>query len=139
MESLAWLANHRLESVERRVYPWNFTFSDQVTLGVECLWRLLENGRIVLTSCDHEQKFGLSSPVDAAFELNGKIANGKIESVELEPDTLDLTLVFTSGHRLEIIPDSSGYEAWQLVWSAGHLIAMGGGELAKFGSEENRV
>jgi hypothetical protein len=39
---------------------------------------------------------------------------------------------------IEIIPDSSGYEAWQLCHKSAQFIAVGGGELVVFGSlEEN--
>jgi hypothetical protein len=137
MESLAWLVNHRVECVELRDYQWDFKFSGQVKLSVECLWRLLENDRVVLTACDHEQKFGLDTPIDAASELSRRIGNAQIDSVALHARTQDLTLAFSSGHRLQIIPDSSGYEAWQLSWGGRQLIA-GGGRLVPYPLGANR-
>jgi hypothetical protein len=137
-DTLDWLVNHRVESVEVLDNQWDFKFSRQVTLSVECLWRLLENDRVVLTACDHEQLFGLNTPIDAASELSQKICNAQIDSVALHAGTLDLALAFSSRHRLQIIPDSSGYEAWQLSWGGRQLIATGGGRLIPYPLGENR-
>ncbi|MBC7785432.1 MAG: hypothetical protein H7144_16485 [Burkholderiales bacterium] len=128
--ALAWLVNHRLQEVVHREYDWLFVFDGEATLVVACLWRFLEGGHIRRTSEDNEQKFGLRVPVDAASELTRHIANAKIESVQLRKHTLDLELYFETGHLLQIIPDSSGYEAWNAFDREKQYIAIGGGDLA---------
>ena len=133
MDSLAWLAQHRLQSVLHREYDWVFTFNGEASLMVSCLWRLIEKGRIRFTSEDEGQKFGLPAPVDAAAELNRRVGNAAVETVVLREHTLDLELRFDTGHVLQIIPDSSGYEAWIASDHDKQFIAVGGGELAILG------
>ena len=52
MDTLDWLVKRRLRSVLRREYDWVFVFDGPATLTAGCLWRLLEDGRIRLTSED---------------------------------------------------------------------------------------
>ena len=59
MKDLAWLVDHRFQSIARREYDWIFVFDKNVSLAVSCLWRLVEGGRITLTSQDEGQQFGL--------------------------------------------------------------------------------
>jgi hypothetical protein len=130
MDSLAWLAQQHLKSVIHREYDWVFAFDDEAAVVVSCLWRLLENGRIRFTSQDEGQKFGLPAPVDAAAELNRRVANATVEAVVLREGTLDLEFRFDTGHILQIIPDSAGYEGWVAHHRDKEFIAVGGGELA---------
>jgi hypothetical protein len=142
MNSIEWLTKHRFVSITRRDYEWVFAFDAQAQLVVSCLWRLIENGRIRFTSEDHGHKFGLPAPVDAAFEVNQRLKGATIIKVELRDGTLDMSLRFDSGHILEVVPDSSGYEAWQLNNLTGkgtQYIAVGGGELAIFGRPTNKA
>jgi len=48
--------------------------------------------------------------------------------VKVDRATADLSLSFSNGHRVELINNSSGYEAW----NSGSIIALGGGGLAFF-------
>lgn len=132
MDSLAWIAQHRLESVKHRGYEWVFGFDNDASIVISCLWRLLENRLIRITSQDEGQQFGLPAPVDASEELNRRIANAKVESVVLREYTLDFELWFDTGHVLQVFPDSSGYEAWIARDRGKQFIAVGGGELAIF-------
>ncbi len=100
-----------------------------------CLWRLVEAGRIRFTSEDDGQQFGLPAPVDAASEVNGRLVGAAVEAVQLRKGLLDLELRFSTGHSLQVIPDSSGYEAWQVSRGNRQFIAGGGGELAVFGED----
>jgi hypothetical protein len=135
MDSLTWLAHRRLQSVLHRDYDWVFSFDDEAALVVSCLWRLIEEERIRFTSEDEDQQFGLPAPVDAAAELNRRIANATVEDAVLRENTLDLELRFNTGHILQVIPDSSGYEAWIAHDRDKQFIAVGGGELAIFGGQ----
>lgn len=130
---LHWLIQHRFESLERREYDWVFHFDAEIHLVVGCLWRLCEHGRICVTSVDDGHKFGLPMPVDAVAYVNSRIAKAVVVAVELRDGTLDLRIEFSTGHVLELIPDSSGYEAWDLSRENLRFIAFGGGELAIFG------
>jgi hypothetical protein len=132
MDTLAWLAQHRLLSVQHRDYDWVFSFDGEAALVVSCLWRLTEEDRIRFTSEDEGQQFGLPAPVDAAAESNRRIGSATVESVVLRDNTLDLELRFDTGHVLQVIPDSSGYEAWIAHDRDKQFIAVGGGELVIF-------
>jgi hypothetical protein len=134
MNELGWLIGHRFQSVAHRDYDWVIAFDNDASLVVACLWRLVEAGRIRVTSEDDGQQFGLPSPVDAASELNRRLAGVAVEAVELRAGLLDLELRFSTGHWLQVIPDSSGYEAWQASSCNRQFIAVGGGELAIFSS-----
>ncbi len=128
-----WLIGHRLESFERREYDWSVGFDNNAWLVVGCLWRLIESGRVRFTSQDDGQRFGLPAPVDAAMEVGRRLAGALIKTVELRDGTLDLEIRFESGHALQCIPDSSGYEAWHLSDGATEFIAVGGGDLFMIG------
>jgi Family of unknown function (DUF6188) len=132
MDTLDWLLKRRLQSVLRREHDWVFEFDGPATLAVECLWRLLDDGRIRLTSEDDAQQFGLPAPVVGAEEAGRCLVGSSIQSVDLRAGTLDLELRFNTGHALQIIPDSAGYEAWKVVDRGREYIAVGGGELAIF-------
>ena len=133
MNELAWLVGHRFQSLTRREYDWVVAFDNHASLVVACLWRLVEASRIRFTSEDDGQQFGLPAPVDAASEINRRLAGAAVEAVELREGLLDLELRFSTGQSLQVIPDSSGYEAWQASSGNRQFIAVGGGELAIFG------
>ena len=137
MNDLAWLLQHRFQSITRREYDWVFVFDNGVSLAVGCLWRLVEGGRIRLTSQDEGQQFGLPAPVDAALEINRRLSLASIVAADLREGLLDLDLHFSSGHILQIIPDSSGYESWELSSGARQFIAMGGGDLVISGDKKD--
>jgi len=133
MADLNWLVDHRFQSMTRREWDWVFVFEPEVNLVVGCLWRLVENGRIRLTSADDGQQFGLSAPLDAVDEIKQRLTSASVKKVELREGLLDLDIHFNTGHVLQVIPDSSGYEAWTLSHEAQHYLAVGGGDLSVWG------
>ena len=130
VNELDWLRQHDLTTATRREFDWVFAFSGGVLLVVSCLWRLIEEGRIRLTSSDDGHQFGLPAPVDAERLLNEMLAGSRVLAVNLQDGTLDLQLKFDNGRSVEIIPDSSGYEAWTLQRLEQQYIAVGGGTLS---------
>src|SRR5262249_15231045 len=111
-ELLSWLTGRKFLSLTRRDFDWVFAFEHETRITVECLWRLLEKGRVRLTSEDNGQKFGLPAPIDAAAEVNHRIKGELVKRAELRAGVLDLELHLERGCILQIIPNSSGYEAW---------------------------
>jgi hypothetical protein len=136
MNELAWLVGHSCQSLTRREFDWVLVFDRNAHLVIACLWRLIEAGRIRVTSSDDGHQFGLPAPMDAAAEVYGRIALATVEAVGLREGTLDLELRFNSGHIVQIIPDSSGYEAWNLSNGSSQFIAVGGGKLATIHSNQ---
>ena len=132
MNELDWLIGYRFQSLVRREYDWVLVFDQDASITITCLWRLCENGRIRRTSEDHGHQFGLSSPVDAAAQVNRLLAAETVKAISLNKNTLDLELHFQSDYLFQIIPISAGYEAWTLTGPGKNIIAIGGGELATF-------
>jgi hypothetical protein len=136
MSALDWLVSRRFESLVKRDCDWVFQFDKHVTVVVRCLWRLLENGRIRVTGEDHGHIFGLPAPVDCEALVNERLSGAVIHAVELREGTLDFRLQFDSGAVIEFLPNSAGYEAWQVSRAGQQLIAVGGGELVIYGDRE---
>lgn len=111
---------------------WRFTFASGVWIQVECLWRLLDASHIILTSEDHQQKFGLPVPVDAISEATRILAEQRVVEFSVRQETLDVLFRFSGGHRLEILPTSSGYEGWDLCAGHSHFVAVGRGRLVRY-------
>jgi hypothetical protein len=106
------------------------TFSNQFVLSIECFWRLLKKDVIVLTSGDEGQMFGHSQPVNALDRLQTSLASAQITQAIVIPGTCDIHLFFDNDQKLEVIVDSSGYEAWQLTGPDNSMtIAQGGGNI----------
>ena len=119
MDELNWLAAHRFQEALRDDYSSTFVFDGEVRVNVGCLWRLLEEGSICTTSQDDGHKFGRLAAVDAALEVNQRLAASTssrqagstssplggvaVTSVVLRDGTLDLAFHFATGHVLQLI------------------------------------
>jgi hypothetical protein len=129
---MEWLAGHQLQSFTNRECDWVAVFDGDAKLTITCLWRLIESGRVRRTSLDEGQWFGLPAPVDAAAAISSRLTGEFVESVTLNSKTLDLDIQFGTGHILQVIADSSGYEAWTSCGGGKLVVAAGGGNLAVF-------
>ena len=127
---MKWMIGRSITEVEKTDYTWFFRFDDGTVIGTEDCWRLIANGRIVITSEDHGHQFGLDSPVDATgvikAETNGKTVNG----IEVDNNTGDLTL-FMESTFLTFLCLSAGYEAWHMTHCEIEFICMGGGKVVE--------
>jgi len=131
---LSWLIGRRCSAVHRDEFSWSFLF-DPAVITTPCLWRLIEAGRIRVTSDDHGHQFGLAAPVDARHEAESILLSHAVESANVRASTGDLILEFADGLVLELLQTSAGYEAWHLVSPDGQsVVATGGGELATWKS-----
>jgi hypothetical protein len=109
---------------------WQFDF-ETAGLTVECLWRIVSGGSVVLASSDHGQKFGLPAPIDLVSASLERLKGLKLEGIDLNPETADLCLRFSGSTRLDTFNDSFGYEGWNYRDREGAMVvAMGGGTLA---------
>jgi hypothetical protein len=124
-----WIAGHCFKELVWHECSWEFVFDRAACLTAACLWRLIENGRIRLTSQDDGHQFGLPAPLDAVRVVNEGIAGANASSVILRSGTLDLEIGFENGYTLQFIPDSCGYESWAAQDAARQFIAAGGGKL----------
>jgi uncharacterized protein DUF6188 len=127
---LSWLVGRRCDAVHRDEFSWSFVF-DAGAVTTPSLWRLIESGRIRVTSEDHGHQFGLPAPLDARHDAESALRSRAIESAKIRANTGDLILEFAGDLVLELLQTSSGYEAWHLISPDGQsIVATGGGELA---------
>jgi len=131
---LSWMAGRIIVEVSlHEPTRWSFIFGPEASIGVECLWRIVEHGRVVLTGEDHSQQFGLSTPIDAATKGTELLANRQITTAQLREATADIVIEFNGDLRLEIIQTSSGYESWQMRDPSGvSFFAQGGGQICRW-------
>jgi len=131
---LSWLIGRTAESITfDKPSFWVFKFGPDALISVECLWRIIQQSRVVLTSEDHGQRFGLPAPVDAKAECIALLNGQAVTAASLKVVTADLVITFSSDLRLEIIPTSSGYESWQMRDPTGaNYVAQGGGQISKW-------
>jgi hypothetical protein len=112
-------------------YSGNFSFEFQPgVLRVDCLWRIVKDGKLHRTSLDHGQQFGLPAPLDAYAEAASMLLGHRVEAVRFRVETADLSLEFAGHIVLEVVADSSGYEPWNLEGPGVYLIAVGGGGIS---------
>jgi hypothetical protein len=128
---VSWMVGRSIEVSLVEPAQWIFSLGDSSRLSVECPWRLLRNGKIRVSSEDHNQKYGLPAPLDAATEANKLLRDAHIIAASVRHGTSDLIVNCEGEIVLEVMPFSSGYEAWELSTPQGrHLLAGGGGQLS---------
>jgi hypothetical protein len=77
------------------------SFSDGTILRA-FYWRLIEDGRALLSSFDHQQKYGLPAPIDAKERLSNTL-DGKIcNDAQFDVETADLIFFFGKTIKLQI-------------------------------------
>jgi hypothetical protein len=131
---LSWMIGCLITNVTfHEPRSWKFSLGKDRSIGVECLWRLVTDQGTAVTSEDHNQRFGLQAPVDAAAKCFQLVANSSISSVRLNEVTADLTLAIGKDLSLEIVTTSAGYENWQIHDPNGaNYVAGGNGAISKW-------
>jgi hypothetical protein len=93
------------------------SFSDGTTLQA-FYWRLVQDGRALLSSFDHQQKYGLPAPINGKEQLS-KILEGKICSdAQFDAETADLIFFFGRTIKLQIF-NFTEYEIWDVRFPDG--------------------
>jgi hypothetical protein len=126
------LIGHQLMSVEKIDYSWLFRFAGEITVATESFWRLINESRVVVTSEDHGQQFGLHEPVDAAAGVLSSVGGRNVEAARISESSGDLIIEFKGRAQLQLLQMSSGYESWRLSVRGTEVICGGGGEIAQF-------
>ncbi len=125
---IAWLTGRRLTAIEKLDWSWFFRLDDAGVIATETAWRMITPQGVVVTSEDHEQKFGLPAPLNAANVVRKEIGGLIVSGYHLDPKTGDLNLEFGSV-TLQFLCTSSGYESWRITHGTLELICTGGGKL----------
>ena len=128
-----WLIGECCTAVTER-YVGNATFEfPSASLAIDCAWRLLRDGWLVLAHRDHEQLFGRATPVDVFREAAALLAGRPVTAGRIDVQVGDIALEFAGGMRLQVFNDSSGYEGWRIGRADGtSLVAASGGEVSIF-------
>jgi hypothetical protein len=92
-------------------------FQNETWLQAE-YWRLIENGRHRLSTFDHQQQYGLPSPIDAIHELREKLAGKIVQAARHDQTTGDLLFDLTNETKLQIL-NFTGYEIWEIRFPDG--------------------
>lgn len=132
--TLDWLLGDVLTTVELdQSDRWVLRFASGGAVYVQCPWRIIQDAAIRLSGADHRQQYGLREPIDAATQLVSVLGEDSVVSVHVAENIGDIIMKFESGAELQILPFSSGYEAWE-SWSAKgfNVIAQGGQQLVGF-------
>lgn len=104
-------------------------------LSAECLVRYVGADGSFFAVGDHRQQFGLPAPFDAAAAIEERIKGRSVDRASIREETNDLTLFFGSD-CLEVICDSSGYEAYNLRGPGNLIVVAHGGKEAPIQTSE---
>jgi hypothetical protein len=114
---------------------WRFDFEGRTVLDVSCPWRILSTAGIALGNVDHQQQFGLPTPIDAQQEAQKLLAD-RVVKATIREKTADLILELEQGSCLEVFNASSGYEGWECSSKDGLLaVARGGGKFETWNTD----
>ncbi|HEY4124266.1 MAG TPA: hypothetical protein VGM36_06595 [Rhizomicrobium sp.] len=132
---LKWLTGKHCTGIHRREEDsWEFLFNDRSSLTTSCLWRIVSKGRLALCDADDGQIFGLPARIDALAKAKLLLVGNIVRNVVIADETADLRISFENDSFLELISNSSGYEAWQAVIDDGQgqtsVVGLGGGGIA---------
>ena len=92
-------------------------FSDGLVLKAN-YWRLIQDGRALLSSFDHQKKYGLPAPIDAKEQISSLLEGKICDDVQFDRETADLTLVFGETTKLQVF-SFTAYEIWQIQFPDG--------------------
>ncbi|MGJ5067819.1 hypothetical protein ACQR1G_14690 [Bradyrhizobium oligotrophicum] len=92
-------------------------FSDGTILKA-FYWRLIQDGRAVLSSFDHRQQYGLPTPIDATQEMSRLLHGTSCSDARFDRETADLILLFGNSIKLQIL-NFTAYEIWQIHFPDG--------------------
>jgi hypothetical protein len=81
-------------------------------------WRLIQDGHALLSSFDHQKKYGLPAPIDAKEEISGLLKGKICHNVHFDGETADLTLVFSETTKLQVF-NFTAYEIWEIRFPDG--------------------
>jgi len=105
---------------------WQFSLGRDAGLDVDCPWRLLERGKILLGSEDPGRRAGLSGMVQEAARMAEQLSQVTITKAEIREGTRDLVIDFSGDQRLEILPCSGLRPGWRVRSAPSEAISAHG-------------
>jgi hypothetical protein len=92
-------------------------FADGTLLNA-AYWRLIQDGIAQLSSFDHQQKYGLPTPIDAKTRIITFLDGKLCREVIFDGETGDLILIFNESTKLQVL-NFTGYEIWTIRFPDG--------------------
>lgn len=93
--SLAKLKNGPVSVSASNAYPEagaasvHLVFADGSRLRAD-YWRVIKDGKVVMSSFDHQQQYGLLAPIDAIAELQEQPQDRAVTDAKLDGESGDL-------------------------------------------------
>jgi hypothetical protein len=97
----------------------NLTFSDGTCISAD-YWRLIIEGRRALSSFDHDQRYGLPSPINAKERLRSELTDKRCLCAVLDEESGDLVFEFAPNIKLQVF-NFTGYEIWTIRFADGRV------------------
>jgi hypothetical protein len=124
LENLAKLTGSTAVAVERKTYETEpetasavIVFSEGTRLTTY-YWRLIKNNKALISSFDHQQKYGLPSPIDALSTLTGELQGQTLTCARFDEETGDLQFEFANETEFQAL-NFTGYEMWHISFPDG--------------------
>ena len=112
---------------------YSLLFNNENTyIHLTSLWRAVINSKIIFTSEDDKQMFGLKKPFDVQEAFKEHFSSKKISKIKIRNPIADMQIIFQDGSYIELFATSAGYENWIMSGKEIQIICLGGGELAVF-------
>lgn len=92
-------------------------FSDGTVLKAS-YWRLIQDGRALLSSFDHQKKYGRPAPINAKEQICSQLEGKLCCEVRFDRASADLTLVFGETTKLQVF-NFTAYEIWEIHFPDG--------------------
>jgi len=92
-------------------------FSDGTILRF-AYWRLIRDGRAVLSSFDHQKQYGLPAPIEAKEQISSLLTGKICQNVHFDSETADITLIFDETTKLQVF-NFTAFEIWTLQFPDG--------------------
>jgi len=123
------LVGRSVNAFVRLDWTWFLECTEGWCVATESAWRLLDSSGVTVTDLDHDQRFGLPVPVDAAQVVSERLSGRVIRTSSIVRPAGDLVLDFGEGLVLQCLVNSSGYDSWRLSGSGVDLHCLGGGRI----------
>jgi hypothetical protein len=127
VSEVAWMVGRAVSCVTaQQNVTWQFSLGRDAGFDVDCPWRLLERGKMLLGSEDPGRRAGLSGMVQEAARMAEQLSQVTITKVEIREGTRDLVIDFSGDRRLEILPCSGLRPGWRVRSAPGETISAHG-------------
>jgi hypothetical protein len=102
---------------------------DGLYIHLECFWRAVIDSKIVFTSEDDKQMFGLKKPLNIIEAFQKSFSSKRASFIRIKNPIADLQILFEDGSSIEAFASSGGYETWSISGKDRQIICQGGGQL----------